>query len=90
MLMMQKHLVVLNELTEFNISFISVMNVFPVCCQVRNTLNNMSVKRWMSFYSDGAIKKLSVITIVTINAHQTSYRNIVPVLAMVVFQIMSR
>ena len=43
--MMQKRLVVLAQLTEFNTSFIAVISVFPICCNVRNTLNNMSVKR---------------------------------------------
>ena len=47
--MIEKVLVALAELTEFKISFIAVINVLPICCHVRNTLNNMSVKRWMSF-----------------------------------------
>ena len=77
--MMQKPLLVLAELTECKITFVTVINVLRIWCPVRNTLNNMSVKRWMGFVSGGTIKKLSVITIVTINAHQTIYRNIVPV-----------
>ena len=37
--------VVLTEHTKFNISFIAVANALPICCHVRNTLNNISVRR---------------------------------------------
>ena len=42
-------LVVLAKLKEFKISLIAVINVSPICYHVRNTLNGMSLKRWMSF-----------------------------------------
>ena len=49
MLMVEKILVALTELTEFNISFMAVINVLPIYSQIRNTLDNTSVKNWTSF-----------------------------------------
>ena len=60
-LMMQKLLVALAEFPEFNLSPIAVINILSICCHIRNTLNNMSVKRWVSFVSDGTIKNCPLL-----------------------------